>query len=170
MNNLNLINAFGEYSNEVVYMMNNIIGIKEIFKDRIDRLSTSIYSCLIKMDEKTVVFVNLVEEKNNKNFLFVDMGIIPEFRNKSICNDILTYFSNFPTKEFIIGETKVDNQYANKAAAKVGILVLTNQDSNFYLIQKNRYEEFIQNNCLEQLKEHIEKGNQKKLIISRTSL
>ena len=166
-NKIELESAVNGYDLTVKRIMEKEDGIKEIFANRLDRLAASPYSCIILFNKQVAGFANLVKEKNNDDFLFVDMGIIASFRGKSICNDVLKYFGDIEIKEFIIGETKIDNIPANKVASNVGCFIFAEEDRNFYLIQKNRYCEFIKYGYLDKLKQHIEKPNVKKLIINR---
>ena len=69
---------------------------------------------------------------------------------KGTGTEILKQIINGDDKEFILGETKKDNERANKIINKTGgILVAENKNINIYLLQGNRLEEFIAANGLE---------------------
>lgn len=149
-------------SNIIKNMMQTEEGIKEIFKNRIDRLSSSYYSCLIIVNEEIAGFVNLVEEKRNKDFYFLDMGIKKEYRNKGIGTKALEIILNLDIDRFIINETKETNLLANSSINKIGYILFSKDEKNYYLLQKDKIDRFINEDYMQKLAEHIEKDNTKK--------
>lgn len=63
--------------------------------------------------DKLIGFANLIREKQNPNFLFLDVGIIEEYRGKHVAAQILEELKEIP--KYIIVETKEDNLLANKS-------------------------------------------------------
>ena len=148
---------YDEVATKIKKMMNEENGIKEIFANKIDRLSSACCSILVTEDSNEIGFVNIVHECINK-FLFVDLGIKEQYRgcgySKAIMSNIkeLTNFWN----EFLIAETKKSNIAANKGLNKIGIEIFSYNDLNYYLINTNKYSELISNEELfNSLKRHI---------------
>ena len=117
-------------------------GIKEIFHDKQDRVNSSVVSCLIKKEEETVGFFLLAKEVID-GIYFLDMGIKKEYRNKKIAQAICEEIIKQSLPEFIIAETKVTNIGANKSLAPYSSLIHNVEDINYYLLDKNRKQEFL---------------------------
>ena len=74
---------------------------------------------------------------------FLDMGIKKEYRNKKIAQAICEEIIKLSLPEFIIAETKVTNIGANKSLAPYSSLIHNVEDINYYLLDKNRKQEFL---------------------------
>lgn len=154
---------------EILNMMNNIPGIKDVFYDRTDRLATSEYSMLILKDDLIIGFINLVVEKDDYHFLFIDMGIKPEYRKQGIGTHVLKEvkrkLEEIDENRFVIGETKISNKNANGCIKDIGYLLMEESGRNFYLLQKERLPEFAHNGFYKELYDHIEKPSKKKQLL-----
>jgi RimJ/RimL family protein N-acetyltransferase len=150
---------FDEVANEISEMMRNEEGIREIFENRTDRIASSEYSLLVEVDNQTIGFIDLVNE-NIRGFLFIDLGIKKSFREKGYSSIILNKLNDdLNTKEYLIAEIKKYNVPANKTLEKIGSLIDEVDDRNFYLLQKNRESELINNTEIyERLKKHNRNG------------
>ena len=73
-----------------------------------------------------------------------DMGIKKEYRNKKIAQAICEEIIKQSLPEFIIAETKVTNIGANKSLAPYSSLIHNVEDINYYLLDKNRKQEFLE--------------------------
>lgn len=164
--NLSIYDASkGINADKVYHLMMEEVGIKEVFGGRLDRYMNSAYSYIISASNEDAGFFNLVVEKANTNFLFLDMGIKHKFRNQGIGKEIMEYVAASDIREPIIGETKISNIGANRIASEVGKFLFTLEDRNIYLIQKEKEEAFLQNNGIERLKEHFDREDDKSLIL-----
>ena len=157
-----LFNANDDYGLSIAA---KIMMKDNFFADKMSRLYTSAYTALIKVDNKVVGMANLVTEKMDYNFLFLDMVIKPNYRGNGYAKQALEKISKFNTKAMIIAETKKDNIRANKAIEEIGILVTEIEDRNIYLVQKGRYVEFLENGYMTLLGKHFEKPSNKKLLL-----
>lgn len=162
-------NDWVEDYNVLSNMMNNEDGIKEIFANRLDRIQTADSSWLIKMNGKYVGFVNLVCEKLNHDYLFLDMGVIKAYRGKGIGKQALEEVKRIIEEEnfseYVLMETRKSNIGANKAAEEIGCYLAEFGDRNVYLLQKERCQEFIDCDHMEKLAYHYSEGNDKKSLI-----
>ena len=152
-------------SAKVYFMMNNEKGIQEIFAGRLDRLLSSEFSWLIVLDEEEVGFANLVREKSNYDFLFLDLGIKEKYRGKGIGTEVLRLLTEMPINNYVLLETKINNISANKINQKVGCLIDTIGEQNYYLLQTGRVKEFIDSNMMRKLGEHLNTSSLKKDLI-----
>ena len=155
-----LTDAFGEKAFIIQFLMKQT----EVFKDRMDRLRSSEVSTLIMVNDEVAGFVNLVRENRNYDFLFLDMFILEEYRSRKIGSKVFEILQNEGIKDMIIAETKQSNISANKTANNCCVKLGCFEDRNIYLVQKDRLEEFIDNNYMEKLAKHYEKDSVKKLI------
>ena len=162
-----------QYYNNLYEIMDKEEGIKEIFGGRYDRAISSKMSWMIKANDKNVGFINLVTEKVNHRFLFLDMGIIKAYRGKEYGKRFLGEVqkkveeSNYP--EYVLMETKQDNNSANKISKDVGCYLTSFDDRNVYLLQRSRLQEFVDTNQMEELAKHYENGNSKRDIVKQYS-
>lgn len=165
MNNISLKQANDNDSSEIIMnMMNNEAGIKDVFAGKMDRLMSSQISLLIQQDNQNIGFVNLVTERCNYDYLFVDMGIIEKYRGQGIGKQVLTMISQLDTEEYILGETRTDNTLANGSVNGIGCYLATFGDRNIYLLQKDKLEKFIDENHLEKLDKHFTIHSKRDLI------
>lgn len=109
------------------------------FCGKIDRLNKSGVSCLIKDGNNIVGFLYLLIE-GTEPFMFLDMVILPEYRNKGFgylaLEELLKIYR---PKEFILAEVKEDNVACIKMLEKLGSIKIADR---YYLLQKARKEEF----------------------------
>ena len=154
-----------ECFDEVLYLINNDLEISKIFKGRQDRLATSVMLSTIYHKDKLIGFANLIREKQNQNFLFLDVGIIEEYRGKHVAAQILEELKKTP--KYIIVETKEDNLLANKSLENRTAFMFKYNDRNIYLLQKDRYNEFIENGYYDQLIEHYNTPNDRMSMLAK---
>lgn len=152
-------------------MMNTEEGIREIFGGRDDRIMTAKSSWLIKANDNNIGFINLVTEKANSNFLFLDMGIIKAYRGKGYGKKFLEEVQHITERKedytYVLMETRCNNDSANGISKSVGFYLTTFDDRNVYLLQKSRLQEFIDTNQMEELAKHYEMENSKKAIVKQ---
>ena len=145
--------------NTIMHMMFNEPGIKDIFSGKKTRLLFSPLTYIIEVDSKDIGFFNLVDEQVEGIF-FVDLGIIKEYRGKGIAKEVLSTIPSIKCSNFIVSEVKKDNIPANKVSSQIGVMVTETEDRNFYLMQKERLEEFIDSNGLEKLSKKFQTKKQ----------
>lgn len=154
-------------------MMDKEDGIKKIFGGRSDRLMATDNSWMIKANDKNVGFINLVTEKANHRFLFLDMGIIKAYRGKGYGKRFLGEVQKIVEENdyftYVLMETKQDNDSANKISKDVGCYLTSFDDRNVYLLQRSRLQEFVDTNKMEELAKHYENGNSKRDIVKQYS-
>ena len=150
--NITLKEVFDQRSdyNTIIHMMYNEEGICEIFNGKADRVLFSPKIFIICVDQKEVGFIYFVNEKVEDMF-FVDMGLLKKYRGLGIGKKVLQMIHDKNYKDFLIGETKKDNVSANEVTKECGVLIGETEDRNFYLLQKERVEEFIESNGFEKL-------------------
>ena len=136
-------------------------ALSDIFLYKEDRITNSAYAAIIEYDNKDVGFVSVLNEKGDYNFFTIDMGILKEYRSKGIGKEVLEIIKEIPCKDFIIGETRKSNIGANKTTSSVGILIAESDKYNYYLLQKERIEEFIEKDGLEKLANHYNSSKNK---------
>ena len=150
---------------EIQKMMNEEPSISKIFKNRFDRLATSLVSCLIINEEDEIIgFFNLVEEKHNQDFYFLDMGIKTEYQGKGYAKEINERIVNLKgIDRSIIVETQTSNIKAIKSLSngKTAIKLFEQNDSAYFLLDKNQIDEFIKKDGMQKLAEHIKKDKEK---------
>ena len=147
---------------EIIDMINQYDSLRSEFGDKIDRLACSEYSFLIKKNEDTVGFANLVYEKEDYRFLFLDIGIKDEYQGKGIAKEVQKQIEKFEVPQYIIIETSINNHKAiNSLKSRIRIKVI--EDRVFYLLQRKRYEEFIVFNGVDNLIDHYNKLDEKKI-------
>lgn len=152
-------------SDDMYYMIDNDLGIREVFGGRFDRIIATCISWMIKDKDKNIGFINLVEEKVNHNFLFLDMGIIKEYRGKGYGKRFLKEVQELVEKSnlpFILMETRKTNDNANCVGKDIGCFLTEIEDRNIYLLQRSRLQEFIDTNQMEELAKHFTKENDKR--------
>ena len=157
-------------SNDMYHMMNREDGIRDVFVGRTDRIINADISWMIQAGNKNIGFINLVVEKCNYNYLFLDMGIIKEYRGKGYGKKFLTEVQQLVEANdlpFVLMETTKDNNNANGVGKGIGCFITEVGDRNIYLLQKSRLQEFIDSNQMEELAKHYGKENCKKAIIKQ---
>lgn len=149
-------------------MMREEAGIKEIFANKLDCLSSACCSILVTENGNEIGFVNIVHECVNK-FLFVDIGIKEQYRGYGYSKVIMSNIQELTESwdEFLIAETKVSNIAANKGLNEIGKLVDCYNDLNYYLINTIKYNELVSNEDLYNLlKNHIRSNKDYHTLIS----
>ena len=145
-----LSDAIGSRYKRIREMMKN----EEFFKDKLERQHLCEISALILADYKEAGFVNLIRMNRNDNFLFLDMVILEEYRNKGLGKEVFKILQMRGFYNLIFAAANVNNIGANKTAEEVCLKVGTINEDNIYLVQKERYTEFISGNYLERIKKH----------------
>lgn len=148
---------YWDFYDKIVELINSDEMIKLVFGGREDRLYTASMLSTIYDKDKLIGFANLIKEKQNPNFLFLDVGIIKEYRGKHVASQILEELKEIP--KYIIVETKEDNLLANKSLENTTAFILKYNDRNIYLLQKDRYNEFIENGYYDKLTDHYNAPN-----------
>lgn len=161
-----LVDVSNDYKEQckIVTMMKDEEGIRDVFSDRIDRLVNSVHSFIIRKGNKDIGFVNLVIEKQNYNFYFLDVGLKNQYRNKGIGTSVLKKVQEKEFEKFIILEVKAENEIANASVSRNGVMVMQKAGINYYLLQKDRVQEFIDNDYLEKLANHVAIKSKKDLL------
>lgn len=167
---------YDEVSYEIINMMTNEEGIKEIFKNSFSRFASSILSFLIKSNNETIGFMYLTPENIN-NFLLIDMGIKKQYRNKGYGNaaikrlkEILQYTKLYHSS-YIISEVKdnnilCNNMLKNQNSKLVYSVEKDNQIYNYYLLQEELENQLL-NGDIDKLIDHINNFPDKKKVLSR---
>lgn len=134
-------------------------GIREIFEDKVNRLISSEFSVLIEVNGSEIGFINLVNEICN-GVLFLDMGILQNYRNKKYGSLVLQEFLNLINiKSAIIAETKEENILANHSILHIGSLVYQKNGRNYYFLPKEKVTDFINSPQYEMFKQHCEQSS-----------
>lgn len=156
---------YWDFYDKIVELINLDKKIKSVFGGREDRLYTAHTLSMIYDKDKLIGFANLIREKQNQNFLFLDVGIIEEYRGKHVAAQILEELKEIP--KYIIVETKEDNLLANKSLENRTAFMFKYNDRNIYLLQKDRYNEFIENGYYDQLIEHYNTPNDRMSMLAK---
>lgn len=151
----NIEGSYNSVARMIVNYMVNEPGIKEIFATKVSRIASSDISALIEVDGNYVGFVNLLKEYT-RNMLFVDIGILEQYRGNGYAKGALECIRNLDIKEYIMLEIKSSNKNTNALANDVGCLVYQHNNRNFYLLQKELKDEFLSSNDYDNFKEHCE--------------
>ena len=141
--------------NRVMDIINSDLEIRKIFFTKKNRFSLAQYTYLITVDGEDAGFINLVYERGDYSFLVLDSGIIEKYRGKGLGTKALKFLQSLDFEDFIIAETKKDNNNSNGSISKVGVQIADSDEFNYYLLQKDRVEEFIDCDGLERLGEHF---------------
>lgn len=151
-------------SKMVYKYMKNEPGIKEIYKNKMDRLTSSVLVSLILLNDEPIGFLNMVRE-NVDGVLFADMGIKQEYRGKGYGSKALKslYNQGYKPQEYIIIETLTSNTLGNLSALSHAILIYEYDDKNYYLVDDGRYNEFINSIIYSKLIEYIKSDKPKQL-------
>lgn len=151
----NIEGSYNSVARMIINYMVNEPGIKEIFATKVSRLASSDISALIEVDGNCVGFVNLLKEYT-KNMMFVDIGILEQYRGNGYAKSALEYIKDLDIKEYIMLETKSSNEAASMLASDVGCLVYQYNDRNFYLLHEELKDEFLSSDDYDNLKDHCE--------------
>ena len=102
-----------ECFDDIMYLIKNDPAISKVFKGREDRLLTARMLSTLYDGDKLIGFANLVKEKQNPRFLFLDVGIIEEYRGRHVASKILEDLKGI--EKYIIVETQQSNFLGNKS-------------------------------------------------------
>ncbi|MDD3453010.1 MAG: hypothetical protein PHN42_01865 [Bacilli bacterium] len=142
-------------AHKIDYMMGHEDGIKEVFYYKRDRLTCSKAAILICDNDNDIGFLNVVDQ-GLKNLLFIDQGIIEKYRGKGYGSKALQILADSNIfKEYLICETMDNNILANYCVSKIGKFLFSYDDRNFYLLQSEKYNEFINSEEFNKLEKHI---------------
>ena len=119
-------------------------------------------SYLIKENEKNVGYVSLIFENYDYRFLFLDIGLKKEYQDKGIFNEVLEKIEKLDISQYIIIETSINNHKVINSLKNI-IRIKVIEDRVFYLLQRKRYEEFIVFNGVDNLIDHYDKLDKKKI-------
>ena len=153
-----------ECFDEILDLISTDEGINEVFEDIKNRLLTAPLLSTI-YDNKTsklIGFANLVKEKQNDDFYFLDVGIIKEYRGRHVASYILEELKDIT--KFIIVETKQSNVLGNNSLRNRTAFLFEQGDRNVCLLQKDRLEEFMDKGYYEKLSKHYTVNGKKDLI------
>ena len=154
-----LSDAIGSRYKRIREMMRN----EEFFKDKLERQHLCEISAIILADYKEAGFVNLIRMNRNDNFLFLDMVILKEYRKKGLGKEVFKIIQMRGFHNLIFAVANINNVAANKTAEEVCLKVATIEDENIYLVQKDRYEEFVSGNYLEEIKEYYKEKEESRV-------
>ena len=140
-------------------LISNDNELCHLFGNRWDRMFSGCFTYLITVDNKDAGFINVLFERDDKEFLVVDMGIKKRYRSKGIGTEAMRKLKELNINKFIIAETKKNNIGGNKSLENISIKVAESNTCNYYLLQKERIEEFIDRDYLEKLANHYQEEN-----------
>lgn len=162
MNKLELYIADANDLKMVREWIRNDSGIRNIFYGHEDRFELSELPLLIYLDKTPIGFLSLVEERL-RNVKFLDIGILEEYRGCGYAIKATSLFLEIFKKkdqDFVIAETKVNNEAANKVLSTIGMLVNQEESKNlnYYLMQPERKDEFMNGEVYNRFKRHCIDG------------
>lgn len=138
----------------------------DVFYRQYDRLKASRAAYLIRYFDEVIGYTALVEEKENDNFLFLDTVIGEDYRCMGIGNyvcEVMSY-TCLPHDPYLMVATRRSNHPAVKSVKGIGSLVFQKDCINYYLIQKDRLNEYFANNMNDLLLKHIEYGSEDEFV------
>ena len=154
-------------TNEDYFYISNLMytepGIKEVFLGKESRVTCAYDVFLIQLDGVNIGYIYATYERLD-DFGFVDIAIVKKYRGRgyskiAVLKLINYYLDNYPnTRFYLIGETKNYNVAANNSVKDIGMYLFNIDDRNFYLINKEMYEDLVETNNLDLLYEHCNKG------------
>jgi hypothetical protein len=119
-------------------------------------------SFLIKEDEENIGYVSLIFENYDYRFLFLDVGLKKEYQDTGIFNEVLEKIVKLNIPQYIIIKTSV-KKVETIDSLKNRIKLLDIDGNSFYLLQNNRYQEFIAFTGLGSLVDHFYNEDRKKI-------
>lgn len=143
-----------ECLDDIIYLIKNDPAISKVFKEREDRLLTARMLSTLYDGDKLIGFANLVKEKQNPHFLFLDVGIIEEYRGRNVASKILEDLKRI--EKYIIVETQQSNFLGNKSLENRTRKLFEVGSRNVYLLQEDKYDEFVEKGYLDLLKKHYD--------------
>ena len=136
-------------------LMNNSMGIKEIFKNNGDRLASASIITIVEKDEKPIGFIYVTHEFSDNKIGFIDMGIISSNRGYGYGKEALDIFIN-KTRDldmFFVAETKKENVAANRILSDYEH-VYDKDNLCFYLVNRS-LEELKGKGLYDELIDHL---------------
>lgn len=152
-----------ECFDDIMYLVKNDPDISKVFKGREDRLLTARMLSTLYDGDKLIGFANLVKEKQNPHFLFLDVGVIEEYRGRHVASRILENLKG--VQKYIIVETQQSNFLGNKSLENRTRKLFEVGSRNVYLLQKDKYDEFVEKGYLDLLKKHYDKPSSRMLML-----
>ena len=143
-----------ECFDDIMYLIENDPAISKVFIGREDRLLTARMLSTLYDGDKLIGFSNLVKEKQNPHFLFLDVGIIEEYRGRHVASKILEDLKRI--EKYIIVETQQSNFLGNKSLENRTRKLFEVGSRNVYLLQEDKYDEFVEKGYLDLLKKHYD--------------
>lgn len=143
-----------ERFDDIMYLIENDPAISKVFKRREDRLLTARMLSTLYDGDKLIGFANLVKEKQNPRFLFLDVGIIEEYRGRHVASKVLEDLKRI--EKYIIVETQQSNFLGNKSLENRTRKLFEVGSRNVYLLQEDKYDEFVEKGYLDLLKKHYD--------------
>lgn len=143
-----------ECFDDIMYLIENDPAISKVFKRREDRLLTARMLSTLYDGDKLIGFANLVKEKQNPRFLFLDVGIIEEYRGRHVASKVLEDLKRI--EKYIIVETQQSNFLGNKSLENRTRKLFEVGSRNVYLLQEDKYDEFVEKGYLDLLKKHYD--------------
>ena len=143
-----------DFYDEITELINSDEAINKVFAGREDRLLTARMLSTLYDGDKLIGFANLVKEKQNPRFLFLDVGIIEEYRGRHVASKILEDLKRI--EKYIIVETQQSNFLGNKSLENRTRKLFEVGSRNVYLLQEDKYDEFVEKGYLDLLKKHYD--------------
>ena len=129
--------------NLIIQYMNN----SDVFFGKQIRFGKSAYGLAIYKDDEMIGFLNLIHEiPSNNNILLLDILLDEKYRGRGYASLAYKNFKNRANaNEFIIAETKNNNEGANNFLSSNGVKIydFPEMDLVYYLLDKSRLEEFL---------------------------
>ena len=160
--NLKLANTNEDYL-YISNLMYTESGIKDVFLGKESRVVCAYDVFLIQLDNVNIGYIYATDEQL-ESFGFVDVAIVKKHRGHgyskiAVLQLIKYYLENYPnTRFYLIGETKKNNLPANNSVKEIGTYLFSICDRNFYLINKEMYDDLVETNNIELLIDHCTKG------------
>lgn len=151
-----------DFYDEITELINSDEAINKVFAGREDRLLSARMLSTLYDGDKLIGFANLVKEKQNPRFLFLDVGIIEEYRGRHIASYVSEDLKKI--SKFIIVETRQNNVLANNSLRNKTAFLFEQGNRNVYLLQKDRLEEFMDKGYYEMLSNHYTINSKRDLI------
>lgn len=158
MKELGLIDAFrfDKAYDAILDIMEEMSKEGKVFSGREDRLATSLLALLIVYDNEPVGFFYATCESRYPEGLFIDMGILEEYRGLGIGREVLDEIMRLDLGErFLIGETKKSNFASNTVGNALGAKIGSYRNKVYYLFPKEKLNEFKIHNSDHRFEEAI---------------
>ena len=155
------ITEFGDHNYyEVLDLVDSDDAINRVFGEngRTRFLTGKLFTIRNKEDNELIGFANLTHEGTDSQIYFLDRGIKEKYRGKHIGTYVLDELSK--EKTFIVAETEKSNVLSNASLKSRAVFLEEINDRNLYLLQKERYSEFMREGHLKKIRDY-RNGKQK---------